>query len=52
MGRIYPEQSTLAWCEHCQTTTVHDVSNEPATCNACAVRLVSSATPKKDDTTE
>ena len=42
MGAIYPATSAFAYCEVCDHVTVHDTSSEPATCQACSIRLVAS----------
>ncbi|QKY79946.1 hypothetical protein PQD13_gp34 [Gordonia phage Clawz] len=41
MGRMWPENNTIAWCEHCQTQTVFDTEDpETPTCTVCAMRLL------------
>lgn len=42
MAAIYPNSSTFAYCEVCDHVTIHDTSNEPHTCQACAIKLVHS----------
>lgn len=42
MGKIYPDNSMIAWCEHCQSQTVFDTANsDDPVCTVCAIHLLS-----------